>query len=145
MPEVEFPQSAFSFVATKRLGKPFDYGRGFFADSLFGDESETYTIPVSADMARTGHAVEKTFELRGIFQHKHTLKGVKLWREPHYAPYNPKTDKQKNWRQVFKDALAAWHALDTDGREFYNLLAKPLQMHGVNYFLRRYLNSHKLP
>lgn len=81
--------------------------------------------------------------LAGIYQRKHTKTGVQISVEKFYQPSNQPSQKQLARRQIFRDGFAEWRALDNDSKKLYDTLAYRLKFSGMNFYMRKYLNSHK--
>src|SRR2546422_6418040 len=67
-----------------------------------------------------------------------TWKGHEYLRE-YVVPKDPKTELQLERRAVFRDAVAAWHALPPAEKEVHNREAKG--MSGFNLFVSRFIGG----
>ena len=66
----------------------------------------------------------------------HTIK------KTNYFPKNPQTIPQQAWRQVFKDMVATWNALNPAEKAEWNKKAAKLPYSGYCLFTKWYLDSH---
>jgi len=137
-------EKIFSLRATNRFGLPSGFGEGIFSEVQFGDQPEKLEKNPFGTIIFGQDKFGDILNLRGIYQRKHTKKGVQISKSKFYVPKNPHSIPQENWRTVFREAVAAWEALDSETKEIYNLKARPLHFQGRNYFYRQYLNSHKI-
>lgn len=78
----------------------------------------------------------------GIYQQRHTLKGVKTIRMKFYTPTNPRTVPQQANRTKFANAMAAWQGLTEEEKEVYRTRAKKRSMFGWGLFIREYFTSN---
>ena len=69
-----------------------------------------------------------------------TWKGHEYLRE-YVIPKDPKTELQLERRAVFRDAVAAWHALPQEKKAVHNREAKG--MSGFNLFVSKYVTGKK--
>jgi len=58
---------------------------------------------------------------------------------PYNVPYDPRTQDQLDQRQLFRDAKEAWHALSSESRDYYNLMAQGQSYTGYNLFMSHYM------
>lgn len=75
----------------------------------------------------------------GIFQHRHTRKGVRVSRNQYYTFVNPQTPAQTFRRTLFSAGVVLFQGLTPDGKATYNERAKRLHMTGFNLFMREWL------
>lgn len=59
-----------------------------------------------------------------------------------YAPTNPNTEAQQARRQVFRDAVEAFHNLTTEEKRVYTVRANKMSRTGWRLFISEYLKSH---
>ena len=57
------------------------------------------------------------------------------------VPRDPKTERQLQHREIWREAVAAWHALSADDRKAYNREAKG--MTGFNVFIGQYVRRRE--
>jgi hypothetical protein len=60
-------------------------------------------------------------------------------------PGNPKTEKQKAWRKIMKDAVAHWLLLCPPEQTEWRRKAKKMKMSGYNLHNREWLRTHTPP
>lgn len=63
----------------------------------------------------------------------------------YYYPYNPKTELQQAWRDIFLSAVGNWQDFSENTKGFYNqgVLKKPLS--GYNRYIGLYLSANYPP
>lgn len=60
----------------------------------------------------------------------------------HYKkPYNPRTESQQLTREKFKEAVDAWHALDSYYQNYFNWLAEGYPYSGFNLYCGLYIEG----
>lgn len=64
-------------------------------------------------------------------------------RMDYYSGVNPQTPTQQNWRYIFAQGIAAWHALSDEKKAHYWAIAKRQSRNGQHYFQSWWLQSHK--
>lgn len=79
----------------------------------------------------------------GIYSHKHTRKGRKISKMRSYAPTNNQLTNQQYWRNIFKNGINAWNALDNEQRQAYNDLKYPTAPNGHIRFMKKYLIENR--
>lgn len=60
----------------------------------------------------------------------------------HVVPFDPQTSAQLSRRQVFANAVAAWHALTPSEKDQWAEQGKPHALPGYHWFLSSYLKSN---
>lgn len=82
-------------------------------------------------------------EVRKTLGKYYTFRQRGKWRDImlYYYPYNPRTDEQQSWRNVFAYAVANWQGFDDDTKMYYNRLQFPRHMSGYNRYIRYYLKA----
>lgn len=104
-----------------KFGEPDGYGHAIFARSRYG-----------LNMIQAG-----------VYQKQMGAKGKVLSRHRDNWPSNPRTVPQQAWRALFRDAMMAWRALDTETKEEYNNRVYPPAQYGVNRFITEYIKLHR--
>jgi hypothetical protein len=75
------------------------------------------------------------FRIDSLFGHQYQE------RCPFYTQWKPRTANQISWAVKFKNGMAAWHDLTPEQKDVYNNAAKRLRLHGVNLFMREWMQS----
>jgi hypothetical protein len=78
-----------------------------------------------------------------IFRRAHTRIGVRSVFYNSFIPFNPRTEKQQQGREFFKQGMAEWRGLSEPEKEIYRVAVKRLPMHGVNLFLKFFLAEQR--
>lgn len=81
----------------------------------------------------------------GIYQKRHSKKGVYYVKMKIYAPTNPQTPAQQANRARFAAAVAAWGGLTEQEKAVYNRKAGRQGRPGRWQFLREYLQRSQNP
>jgi len=125
-----------------RIGQGYEYGERVYARIQYADE-EVYD-PGSEFGARIygDFFYGITGKLWGIYQRRTTVDKVSYTRMKFYTPKNPRTAPQVTNRNKFTVGMTAWSNLTNEQKAVYNERAKAKSLHGVNLFLREYLNSN---
>lgn len=141
MPRVESTERTNDFGLFGTLGKPYHFGERILGHYSYGDEEPQ--INKNEYGARQYGAIEYgEDDIRaGIYQRRHKNGKVTYTRLRFYTPSNPRTVPQQSWRANFTTGMTAWSNLTETQKKVYNDRAKSLPLHGVNIFLREYLNS----
>ncbi len=114
---VEAVHKIYSFSARKKFAKTRGLGSGSFGYGELGDDNE----------------------FGGVWQRKYTKKGPK-WSLMVYArPPVSRTTKQDVCRTKFANGRAAWRALTSDQKQFYNRQVKGRVMSGYNLFMKHFI------
>jgi hypothetical protein len=103
-----------------RFGRPSGFGAYVFGDNRFGEFSM----------------------LNGVYQKHVTKRGKKFNLHRDNWPHNPRTEAQTVRRNLFKQAIIAWHELDSERQQEYTDRVYPPGQHGVNRFISEYMKSH---
>lgn len=120
------------FGVRGKFGKALEYGEKIYGQGHYGEEEPKMDTGVGTPINRFG-IYQKRFE-----------EGKTIWvREKFYIPSNPQTVPQQNWRTIFANGMAAWGNLTNEQKETYNERAQKYHLHGVNLFLKEWLNSNK--
>ena len=77
----------------------------------------------------------------GVYQKRHSSKGIYYIKEKDYAPTNPRTVKQQANRAKFADAVAAWNVLTKEQQYVYNHRANKRGSIGRRLFMHEYLRG----
>lgn len=78
----------------------------------------------------------------GIYRAR-TIKGkCQTQRTVFYRPSQPRTTDQQANRTKFRDAVAAWQALDETDKNDWRRSARSVHYSGYNLYLKRYMLSH---
>ena len=142
MTKVDSYERVYDFGISGKLGRPYFIGERLYSNFNYGEEE--YQIDRNEIGVRLYSSVlYGTDDVRiGIYQRRHN-KGKKInARLKFYTPANPKTAPQQAWRTVFANGMVAWANLTGEQKDVYNERAKKYQLHGVNLFLKEYLNSN---
>lgn len=142
MAKVDSFERVYDFGIWGKLGRAFFFGQRIYGGYNYGEEE--YQIDRNEYGVRLyGGILYGTDDVRaGIYQRRHS-KGKKIYaRLIFYTPTNPKTAPQQAWRTVFTNGMQAWANLTREQKDVYNERAKTYQLHGVNLFLKEYLNSN---
>jgi len=78
-----------------------------------------------------------------IFRRAHARAGVKSVFYDKFIPFNPRTEKQQQGREFFKQGMSEWRGLSEPEKEIYRAATKRLPMHGVNLFLKFFLPEQR--
>lgn len=103
-----------------RFGRPSGFGAYVFGDNRFGEYST----------------------ITGVYQKHLTKRGKKFNLHRDNWPTNPRSVAQTARRNLFKSAITAWHALDSETQQEYNRRVYPPGQHGVCRFISEYMRSH---
>lgn len=79
----------------------------------------------------------------GIYQRKITRAGGATSRMRYYAPANPQTEAQQDWRAIFATGWEAYALLTPDEKVILSKEARNYRMTGPNLFMRRFLQSNR--
>jgi len=131
MPTVESKERFFDFGVVKKFGIAFEYGQKIYGQGMYG-----------AEEPKIDNQQDTPLERFGIYQRRHNNGKVVYIRENFYIPLNPQSGPQQSWRNTFKSGMEAWALLTDEEKEAYNREANKLHLHGVNLFLKRWLNSY---
>lgn len=88
--------------------------------------------PIALEVRKT---LGKTYTFKQYGRYRHVVH----W----YYPYNPKTDLQQGWRNIFMYAVANWQSFDQPTKHYYNIMKYPFHMSGYNRYIRYFLNANK--
>jgi hypothetical protein len=79
----------------------------------------------------------------GVYQtRKAKVKGYTFFvKQRFYRPHNPNSIDQQAGRNKFREGMEAWALLTNPEKQVYNDLAKDQPIHGVNLFMRQWLES----
>lgn len=142
MTKVSPSERAFNTGIVQRLGRGYRYGRKIYGTKRYGNE-EQYNPKSEYGAKDYGVFLYGETDNRwGIYQRRHNQGKVIYVRMKFYIPGNPRTEEQQSWRAVFASGMTAWGNLTTNQKAVYNERAKKISLHGVNLFLREYLNSN---
>jgi len=142
MPTVQSKERFFDFGVIKKFGKGWEYGQKIYGQGFYG-ETEIEMLLHGYGVQLFGYDLYGINNLRwGIYQRRHDSGKVIYVRENFYIPKQTWSQaKQDNWDK-FANGMAAWKLLTSEEKEAYNREANKLHLHGVNLFLRRWLNSY---
>lgn len=125
------------------FGTPWQYGERVYEQGTYGLEEiewdrNEYGIP------QYGWHIYGTDDKRwGIYQLRHRLGKRIFVRQQFYIPANPQSGPQQAWRTIFTNGMIAWGLLTQAEKNEYNKRANKYNLHGVNLFMKHYLNSNK--
>lgn len=142
MTKVESTERVNDFGLIKKLGTAYEYGQKIYGANYYGNE-EVYN-PQSEYGARIygDFKYGQTSDIWGIYQRRHNKGKVIYARLKFYTPANPQTAPQQSHRATFSAGMTAWGSLTQNQKDVYNERAKKLALHGVNLYMREYLNSN---
>jgi len=142
MTKVESDARVNDFGLVGRLGQAYQYGAKIYGRGHYGDE-EIYS-PASENGVKINgdYFFGDMDNLWGIYQRRHHNGKVTYARLKFYNPTNPRTAPQTTQRNKFVAGMAAWSILTNKQKSSYNERAKAKHLHGVNLYLREYLNSN---
>lgn len=125
-----------------KLGQGFQYGERIYGKAHYGDE-EIYN-PASENGVKINgdYFFGDMDNIWGIYQRRHNKDKTIFARLKFYNPKNPQTIPQQANRNKFTAGMVAWGNLTSEQKAVYNGRAKKIHLHGVNLFLREYLNSN---
>lgn len=103
-----------------KCGEPWGFGAVVIGCSRYGEYNDRY----------------------GVYQKQLTKKGLKLSRHIDNFPTCPRTPAQLVYFNLFKQAVNAWKALDTQTKQEYNARVYPRHWYGINHFISEYIKSH---
>lgn len=110
----------YSLTLRNALGRPNQLGEHWLGWTYLGDDNP----------------------MCGVYQVRHQKTGYQQVKERHYVPYNPNSSAQIHSRNVFRDGVAAWHALTDLQRFTYNKSAKTKGVNGFMKFMGQYLDAN---
>jgi hypothetical protein len=126
-----------------KFGKPWEYGQKIYGYGFYGEE-EIFWGYNEYGFATYGKTQFGSDDIRwGVYQRRKELDKIYYIREEFMNPVNPQTEKQQSWRQVFIDGMEEWGNLTDTAKKSYHIRASKLGLHGVNLFMKEYLNSSK--
>lgn len=149
---VKSQERFFDFGAQGTFGKAWEIGQKICGLGHCGEKEIEFLI-LGLGVQQCGNAELGSDNLRwGVYQKRYShwklVGGTKKYsgpqkyiREKFYQCLNPQLENQQIWRNVFKSGMAAWKLLTELEKELYNKNAKKYHIHGVNLFLRNWLNS----
>jgi len=135
-----------------RFGKAWEIGEKRFGEGHFGEEEIEYLL-FGLGVQQFGNSEFGSDNLRwGLYQKRHSnwkivdgkrvfFGPVKYIREKFYQCKNRNSPGQQTQRNKFRDGMTAWSGLTEEQKKLYNKNAGKYHMHGVNLFLREWLNS----
>ena len=133
----------FDFAARGVFGRAFELGEKVLGQGLLGEE-EVEALYNGYGVGEHGYREYGSQNLRwGVYQKRSECGRSFSVRTRFHVPKNPRTETQQNWRAVFIAAMAAWKLLTDEQKSVYNERAKRFKIHGVNLFVREWLNSNK--
>ena len=150
---VESKERFLDFRVSGRFGKAWEYGQKVYGQGHYGEEE------IEWDKNEYGFTIYGLTEYGsddkrwGIYQKRHSHRNtgsiptkyygpIKYIRQKFYIPKQTITEaKTNNWNK-FKSGMEAWQGLTKPEKMAYNKLGNKLHLHGVNLFLRNWLNSN---
>lgn len=82
-------------------------------------------------------------EVCGVYQRQVTKQGKKISLHRDNWSTCPRTPAQVAWFNLFKEAMEAWKALDTETKQEYNARVYPRHWYGINRFISEYIKAHR--
>jgi hypothetical protein len=142
MAKVDSYERVYDFGIRGKLGRPFEFGERLYSNFNYAEVE--YQINQNEYGYRTfGRVIFGTDDIRaGIYQRRHNKGKVVYARLKFYNPANPKTVPQQANRTKFAQGMQAWVNLTQNQKDVYNERSKTYGLHGVNLFLKEYLNSN---
>ena len=58
-------------------------------------------------------------------------------------PYNPKTEIQQAWRNIFAEAVTYWQGFNDNTKNYYNISFRNIHMSGYNRYISLYLKANQ--
>lgn len=142
MSETTFKERFFDSGATQTFGKAWEIGQKILGFGWIGEEEIKLDNKKDTPLPRWG-IYQKRHSFWKLVDGKRKFFGpIKYIRENFYIPKEPGTGKQPATWNNFKNGMAAWKALTSEEKQEYNIRANKMKLHGVNLFLREWLNSH---
>jgi len=142
MTKVGATERTCDFGLVGNIGTAYQYGERIFGQTHYGNE-EIYNPASEYGVRNYGDFFfGETKNLWGIYQRRHKGNKLIFARLKFYTPTNPKTIPQQANRTKFADGMIVWGNLTNEQKAVYNERAKAKSLHGVNLFLREYLNSN---
>lgn len=81
--------------------------------------------------------------ITGVYQKQLTKRGKKFSLHRDNWPTGEKSQKQKDWFNLFKNGMGAWKLLDTETKREYNTRVYPPGLYGCNRFLQEYIKANR--
>jgi len=142
MPAVSSKERFLDCGVIKKFGKAWEYGQKIYGQGHYG-ETETEFLLSGYGIQQYGFSEYGSDNIRwGIYQKRHKAGKIIYVRENFYIPKQTITEaKINNWNK-FRSGMEAWANLTEQEKIEYNKEADKLHIHGVNLFLKRWLNSY---
>jgi hypothetical protein len=142
MPTVSPKERLFDCGVSGKFGTPYLLGEKMLGYGYLGQQ-EIQIVLCGLDFDESGILLLGADDVRwGVYQKRHGKHFSYYVREKFMVPRNPRTEIQQAWRNVFASGMEAWGDLTESERKLYNERGHRLKLHGVNLFLREWLNSH---
>jgi len=142
MTKVEATKRVNDFGLVGRLGQGYQYGEKIYGRGHYGDEEIYNPASENGRKINGDYYFGDMDNIWGFYQRRHKKGKVICARLKFYTPKNPNSAGQQTQRNKFKDGMIAWDNLTQNQKNVYNERAKKIKIHGVNLFLREYLNSN---
>lgn len=124
------------------LGQAYQYGAKIYGKGHYGDEEIYNPASENGTKINGDYYFGDMDNIWGVYHRRHRRGKVIYSRLKFYIPSNPQTAPQQNNRAKFTAGMTSWAGLTSEQKAVYNERAKKRHLHGVNLFLREYLNSN---
>ncbi len=142
MAKVGSTERAHDFGLIKKLGQAYEYGQRIEGANYYGNEEVYAPYSEYGGRAYGDFAYGQRGDMWGIYQRRHAKGKVIYSQMRFYTPKNPQTIPQQSNRSKFTAGMTAWGSLTQEQKDVYNERAKVYSIHGVNLYMREYLNSN---
>ena len=143
MTKVDYTERFMDFSVTKRFGKEWEYGQRIYGKTRYGEQENEWNAKEYGYKVYGKIMYGQDDKRWGIYQKRHEQGKTFYIRENFYTPLNPQSVPQQAWRDIFTDGMTAWSNLTDAQKLVYHNRAQRYHLHGVNLYLREYLNSKK--
>jgi len=142
----------FELGVVKKFGEAWMYGEKIYGQAIYGNEELEWGmngygfkvygfVEYGSDDRRWGIYQKRHSHWKLVNEKRKCFGPVRFIRMNFMFPKEPGTPGQvANWNK-FKDGMAEWKLLTREQKDVYNKNARKYRLHGVNLFLREWLNS----
>jgi len=131
----------YSMQAWGLFGKTAQVGEMLMGDNCIGVQNAYISRCEMGTITAGDNIVGDIDEFNGIYQRRHSEKGIVIAKQKWWVSKNPRTEPQQANRGKFADAIAAWHDLTDDEKSFYNQKSKGKRKTGFNIFIAAYMRK----
>lgn len=142
MPKITGEDKILSAIAKGRSGPAWGFGRSQFGGVRFGQQDIFLIKTGYGDSTYGVDDYANIILLSGVYRQRKYPGETRAYREPHYIPYNPRTETQQANRQKMTDGVLAWQGLPDPEKKLWRIKAVGEKMTGFNLFLSDYLLTH---